>query len=66
MQHVECFFVGRAILVYTNDDLLTRINARLGAGRGFFDSHLRYAGLDRFRHAAQCFHFADMGPSPLS
>ena len=53
------FLVGRkAVLVDTDDRLLTRINAGLGAGGGLLDTQLRDASLDRSGHTA---HLLDLG-----
>ena len=55
-------FVGRLVLVDADHRLLAGIDAGLGLGRGFLDAQLRYAGLDRLRHAAELLDLLDVAP----
>src|SRR4029078_7512140 len=51
------------IFVDADDRLLTRVDARLGAGRRLFDAQFRDAGFDGLRHAPHGLDLLNMAPS---
>ena len=51
----------REVFVHAHDGLLAGVDAGLGAGGGFLDAQLWDAGLDGLGHAAEFFHFLDVG-----
>src|SRR6185437_9406465 len=60
LENVDRRFVRGAIFVDADHRLGAGIDAGLGAGGGLLDAQLRQAGLDRARHAAELFDFADV------
>ncbi len=62
VQHLDSLFIDGAILIDANDDLLSGVNAGLGAGGRFLDAILGNARLNGLRHPPQFFDLANMLP----
>ncbi len=61
-ENIKRGLVWQAIFVDPDDDFLTRIDQRLTARGGFFDTHFRQASCQRLRHAAQRLDFLNVIP----
>ena len=59
---VDRRFVGELVLVDADDHLVAAVDARLAAGRGFFDAQLRHPRLDGLGHAAERLDLLDQRP----
>src|SRR5690606_32596890 len=53
LEDLDLGLVGDAVFVHADDGLFAAVDARLRAGGGLLDAHLRDAGRNGLRHAAQ-------------
>ena len=62
LEDIDRIFLLEAILVDTDDDLLTRVDTSLRTSCSFFDTHLRQTRFDSLSHTTHTFDFLDVLP----
>ena len=64
LENIDRLFAARPKFIDADHSLSAGVDARLRARGGFLDAQLRQPRIDRARHAAELFDFANVAPGP--